>query len=142
MIRWPRAQVELKCREDLQETLQQPHGLGSRQAASRSDQTSHSAQQCQAHHPQAAYRRCSGMARYASRPRGLHSERHVPLALRRGAWMCGPGSMDCGNLDSRDAPEPELVPMRAQAARHLRWLAPRLTAVRELALLDWVRPKP
>ena len=54
--------------------------------------------------------------------------------------MCGLGSMDGGNLGSGDAPEPEPVPMGAQAARHLRWLAPRLTAVRELALVDWVRP--
>ncbi len=64
-----------------------------------------------------------------------------PLALRRGAWMCGPGSMDYGNLGSGDAPEPEPVPMGAQAQRHLRWLAPRLMAVRELALVDWVRPR-
>lgn len=28
--------------------------------------------------------------------------------------------------------------MGTQAERHLRWLAPRLTAVRELALVDWV----
>lgn len=38
------------------------------------------------------------------------------------------------------ARQPALVPMGAQASRHLRWLAPRLTSVRELALLDWVRP--
>jgi hypothetical protein len=72
----------------------------------------------------------------------LQLQHRLPAALRRGAWMCGPGSMDYGNLDSRDAPEPEPVPMGAQAARHLRWLAPRLTAVRELALLDWVRLEP
>jgi hypothetical protein len=49
--------------------------------------------------------------------------------------MCGPGYMDCSD-DA--AAEPEPVPMAAQAERHLRWVAPRLTAVRELALVDWV----
>lgn len=39
-------------------------------------------------------------------------------------------------------PEPVAVAMGVQAGRHLRWLAPRLTAVRELSLVDWVRRLP
>ena len=71
-----------------------------------------------------------------------HARHRLLAAVRRGAVMCGPGSADYGTLGCGDALEPEPVPMRAQAQRHLRWLAPRLTAVRELALLDWVRPSP
>ena len=71
----------------------------------------------------------------------LHAEHELLAAVRRGAVMCGPGSADSGTLGCGDALEPEPVPMRAQTQRHLRWLAPRLTAVRELALVDWVRPR-
>jgi hypothetical protein len=130
-------QVELRCREDLMEApLPRGFGACSLQPVVRCDGLPADACSGQIRPLQG---RClcrwllGHPASYVKRSDSL-----LLLTLRSDRRMCGPGFRDWE--DPGAASEPEAVPMAVQALRHLRWLAPRLTAVRELALVDWVRP--